>query len=222
MTLYQLPKHIRGIIFDMDSTLYSCEAYQQFQYDAVIERLAGIKHLSFDEMNARIKTYQDEWAKNHGGKKTSLGNVCAAFGISIEESARWRAELYKPEDFLSEDRELQKTLEILARNFSLSVVTNNASVIAGKTLAVLGAECFFSHIIGLDTTGFSKPHAEPFLRAAGEMGIAAEQCVSVGDRYDIDLAVPLSLGMGGILVSGVKDVYELPKVLENIKSPTLS
>jgi ribonucleotide monophosphatase NagD (HAD superfamily) len=34
-------------------------------------------------------------------------------------------------------------------------------------------------------------------------------CVSVGDRYDMDIAIPLSLGMGGILVAGVADVYQL-------------
>ena len=37
--------------------------------------------------------------------------------------------------------------------------------------------------------------------------------LSVGDRYDIDIALPLELGMGGILVDGVEDVYRLPEIL---------
>ena len=40
-----------------------------------------------------------------------------------------------------------------------------------------------------------------------------ETCVSIGDRYDIDLDIPLKLGMGAILVDGVEDVCELPGVL---------
>lgn len=212
MTCYQLPKDIRGIIFDMDSTLYTNEAYQQFQIDVVIERLASIKNLSFDVMNAQIKAFRDDWEKTHG-RKTSLGNACAAFGISIEESSRWKDELYHPEDFLSEDIELRKTMELLIRKFSLSIVTNNSVTVAKKTLAVLGIGSFFNHIIGLDTTGFSKPHEEPFLYAAQTMELPPEQCISVGDRYDIDLAIPLSLGMGGILVKGAEDVYELPLIL---------
>jgi phosphoglycolate phosphatase/putative hydrolase of the HAD superfamily len=214
MTCYQIPKEIRGIIFDMDSTLYTNEAYQQFQIDAVIERLAERKNLSFEVMNAQIETYRSEWEKTHG-RKTSLGNACLAFGISIEESARWREELYHPEDFLSEDIRLQKTIEVLKRAFSLSIVTNNSVVVAKKTLAVLGIDRFFEHIIGLDTTGFSKPHEAPFLRAAQEMKVSVKQCISVGDRYDIDLAVPLSLGMGGILVEGAEDVYKLPVYINN-------
>jgi phosphoglycolate phosphatase/putative hydrolase of the HAD superfamily len=212
MTCYELPKKIRGIIFDMDSTLYTNDAYQQFQIDVIIQRLADIKNLSFDVMNAQIKAYRDDWEKTHGSK-TSLGNACAAFGISIEESARWKDELYHPEDFLLEDVQLQKTIEILKQKFSLSIVTNNSVVVARKTLAVLGIEQFFEHVIGVDTTGFSKPHAEPFLRAAKEMNHLPEECISVGDRYDIDLASPLSLGMGGILVKGAEDVYELPEKL---------
>jgi phosphoglycolate phosphatase/putative hydrolase of the HAD superfamily len=35
----------------------------------------------------------------------------------------------------------------------------------------------------------------------------------VGDRYDIDIALPLELGMGGILVDGVEDVYRLPALI---------
>ncbi len=212
MTFYELPQKISGIIFDMDSTLYTNKAYERFQYDAVIERLAAVKHFSFDEMKAQIEAYRDDWAKTHGGKKTSLGNAFAAFGVSIAESARWREELYRPEDFLSEDVQLRKSLETLGKSYSLAVVTNNSYVVAQRTLAVLGAESIFHHIIGLDTTGYSKPRAEPFLRAAKEMGLPPEECVSVGDRFDIDLAVPLSLGMGGILVNGAEDVYKLPQV----------
>jgi phosphoglycolate phosphatase/putative hydrolase of the HAD superfamily len=212
MKSYQLPAKIRGIIFDMDSTLYTNEAYQQFQIDVIIERLAKIKNLSFDEMKTQIEDYRADWEKTHGGK-TSLGNACAAFGISIAESARWREELYHPEDFLSEDAQLRKTMEQLAPNFSLSIVTNNSVSVARKTLEVLGIASFFHHVIGLDTTGFSKPHEEPFLRAAKEMKLPPENCISVGDRYDIDLAIPLALGMGGILVTGAEDVYELPEIL---------
>jgi phosphoglycolate phosphatase/putative hydrolase of the HAD superfamily len=218
MKCYNLPTNIRGlvrgIIFDMDSTLYNNEAYQQFQNDAIIERLAGIKHLSFDEMKTQIETYRADWEKTHG-RKTSLGNACAAFGIPIEESARWREELYHPEEFLSEDVQLQKTIHILMQRFLLSIVTNNSVVVARKTLAVLGIHQCFNHVIGLDTTGFSKPHEEPFLRAARDMKLLPKACISVGDRYDIDLAVPLSLGMGGILVNGVEDVYELPKIISS-------
>jgi phosphoglycolate phosphatase/putative hydrolase of the HAD superfamily len=49
-------------------------------------------------------------------------------------------------------------------------------------------------------------------KAAELCRLLPRQCVSVGDRYDIDIALPLKLGMGAILVNGVEDVYKLPDV----------
>ena len=62
----------------------------------------------------------------------------------------------------------------------------------------------------------SKPHRLPYETAAKNLSVCVEECLSVGDRYDIDLAVPLEMGMGGILVSGVKDVYTLSSLLKDL------
>jgi phosphoglycolate phosphatase/putative hydrolase of the HAD superfamily len=41
----------------------------------------------------------------------------------------------------------------------------------------------------------------------------------VGDRYDVDIAPALELGMGGILVEGVEEVYSLKGFLNGEASP---
>jgi phosphoglycolate phosphatase/putative hydrolase of the HAD superfamily len=94
------------------------------------------------------------------------------------------------------------------------VITNNSVSIARKTLAALGVADYFPVIIGLDTCGVSKPHTVPFIKATELLGVPSAACVSIGDRYDIDLLLPLELGMGGILVDGVEDVYELPRLIK--------
>ena len=83
-----------------------------------------------------------------------------------------------------------------------------------KTLTALGADPFFSGVIGLDTCGISKPDIKIFDLAAKQASVSVDSCISIGDRYDIDVAVPLEMGMGGILVDSVHDVYKLPDVLE--------
>jgi glycosyltransferase EpsD len=40
-----------------------------------------------------------------------------------------------------------------------------------------------------------------------------EECLSVGDRFDIDLRLALELGMGGILVDGVEGIYTFDTLL---------
>ncbi|WP_318662261.1 HAD hydrolase-like protein [Treponema sp.] len=49
--------------------------------------------------------------------------------------------------------------------------------------------------------------------AAKKTGARLTECLSVGDRYDIDLSLALEMGMGAVLVSGVEDVYELPDLI---------
>uniref|UniRef100_UPI00389030A7 HAD hydrolase-like protein n=1 Tax=Treponema sp. TaxID=166 RepID=UPI00389030A7 len=43
--------------------------------------------------------------------------------------------------------------------------------------------------------------------------VSYSDCVSIGDRYDIDLALAVELGMGGVLVSGAEDVCNLTGIL---------
>jgi len=218
MKVYNLPAKRAAVLFDIDSTLYTNPEYARSQIDLPIKRLACLRGISFEQMNEEINQYRDNWAKTHNGQGISHGNIFKAFGVSIGESVKWREELCQPEQYLSKDTRLRSTLEQLNLEYVLGIVTNNPVSIAERTLRALGVEDLFRtrtlvRIIGLDTCGVSKPHKEPFTRAADLCGAVPETCVSVGDRYDIDIALPLELGMGGILVDGVEDVYKLPEFL---------
>jgi phosphoglycolate phosphatase/putative hydrolase of the HAD superfamily len=214
MTVFALPEQCAAILFDMDSTLYTHGEYARTQIDLPVARLAKLRGMSFNEMSAAIDRYRKSWAAEHGGRQLSLGNAFAAFGVSIAESVQWRRELYQPERYLARDPRLRAALERLSGGHALAVVTNNPVSIARRTLAVLGVDDLFAALIGLDTCGLSKPHETIFRAAAERCGAAVEHCVSVGDRYDIDIALPLEMGMGGILVDGVQDVYTIPAVIE--------
>jgi len=211
MKIFNLPVSFSALLFDMDSTLYTNQNYAQSQIDLPIEKLARRHGKTFAAMNDEISMYRENWAREHNGRNISLANTFTAFGVSIRENVRWREELCLPENFLTEDRKLRSALELLEMHYSLSIVTNNPVSVAEKTLYALGVDDLFPFIIGLDTCGVSKPHEEMFMRAAIQCGAVPEECISVGDRYDIDIALPLELGMGGILVDGVEDVYKLPE-----------
>ena len=215
MKVFALPveKSKLAVFFDMDSTLYTHDEYAQTQIDLPIMRLAQLRGKTYEQMNAEIAEYRKNWACNHNGQAVSLGNIFLSFGVSIEETIRWREELYRPEEYLAEDKQLRSALMRLASRFTLAVVTNNPVSVAVRTLSTLGVHDLLQKISGLDTCCLSKPNKEILLKTAELCGVSLDQCISVGDRYDIDLALPLELGMGGILVDGVEDVYKLPEVL---------
>ncbi len=213
MKIYSLPERLKTIIFDIDGTLYTSSAYVFEQVDAQVRHLAHIRGKDEDVVRKEIFDFRKRWSAEHGGKKISLGNTLMAFGISIEESIRWRETLLFPEKYLRRDERLAQVLDSLSLNYRLICVTNNPVAAARKTLDVLGVSSQLPDIIGLDTCFKSKPAPEMLYLAAQKTGAACEECLSVGDRYDIDLALPLELGMGAVLVSGVEEVYSLLDIL---------
>ena len=214
MTIHRFSPEIRGLLFDMDMTLYTNQEYLQAQIDLIMQRLADKQGMSLEEMRKVFAAQRKARQEAQGGRQISLGNTFESFGVSMEETIRWREELYEPERFLSDDPRLRNALETLSARYSLALVTNNPTLTANRTLKALGVQEFFPVIVGLDTCGVSKPHEAPLRMAAELLGLGIKECASIGDRYDIDVALPLELGMGGILVDGVQDVYDLPGALE--------
>lgn len=213
MTVYGIPETLKTIIFDIDSTLYTNDEYAREQVDIQIRHFADLRKLDHAVAREMVRSYKTEWAKLHGGKQLSLGNVMVDLGVPINESIVWRKELLHPEEFLSYDEQLVQALRELSTDYTLICVTNNPVSTARRTLEALGADTIISEIIGLDTCHVSKPDQKMYELAARRASSPIEQCISVGDRYDIDIAIPLEMGMGGILVKSVEDVYKLKKIL---------
>ena len=214
MKVIKIPQNLKTIIFDIDSTLYTNEEYAFEQVDCQVRRFASERGISDDEARKLVADFREKFARENGGKKISLSNTLLSFGVPIQKSIEWRRELLEPKNFLTRDERLQKTLSALSKKFNLICVTNNPVTPAKKTLVALGVENLISDIIGLDTCNVSKPARKPFLLAAEKCGSQAQECLSVGDRYDLDIVVPLELGMGGVLVDAVENVYSLPDFLQ--------
>lgn len=227
MQTFNLPKNPRVLIFDIDSTLYTCPEYAHEQIDSQIRHWAALKGYSVEGARNMITDFRRKWAADHNGQKISLGNLFTSFGISIETSIEWRKTLFDPADYLHRDENLISVLKELSKKFYMICVTNNPVEPARKTLEVIGISEFFPEIVGLDTCMASKPSKKILDRAveiangysekSGSLAnggkITYSDCISIGDRYDIDLSLPISLGMGGILVSGAEDVCNLCDIL---------
>ena len=201
-----------ALVFDIDGTLYSNAEYMRFQEDVLVEALARERGERIDATRAVIDRMRSE-RQAAGLGKTSLGRLFAELGVGVETSVRWRIELIDPQEWLDPDPRLAAVLAELATRYALAAVTNNPRAVGERGLEALGVRSRFGVVVGLDDTMASKPAAEPFVRAARLLGLPLGRCISVGDRYDVDIAPALAVGMGAILVDGVEDVYELPRTL---------
>ncbi len=214
MKIYSIPKDLKAIIFDIDGTLYTNSFYVYEQVDVQVRHFAKVRGITESQARSMIQDYRRQWSAEHGGKKISLGNAFTAFGVSIETSVAWRNELLEPSRFLQEDAPLKTAIEKLGARYRLICLTNNPVEAARKTLEAVGIDKLLPEIIGLDTFYLSKPNRRLLEEAAKRCGCNAENCLCVGDRYDIDLALGIEMGMGGILVDGAEDVCKMADVLD--------
>ena len=211
MKFFNLPAVIKALAFDMDLTLYTNHDYAKYQIDILVQKLGEMQGLSFDDMKREVEESRVRLSKNR--KALSFSKILNSYGINTEKIASWRNELLEPERFIQKDFRLKETLNKLSETYFLGLVTNNPVLVALKTLKALGVEEYFPIIVGLDTCLTSKPHKKPYKKFLELSSCAVETCVSIGDRYDVDLDIPIKMGMGGILVDDVEDVYKLPGIL---------
>jgi FMN phosphatase YigB (HAD superfamily) len=208
---------VRAVILDIDGTLYDSPPYVEAQTRVQVEAWARERGVPYARAVSDLEEARDAWARAHGGERTSLANALLSLGVPMERSVKWRTELLDPARWLAPDPRLARALSRASEAARICSVTNNPRSVGLKTLEALGIAGSFEFIVGLDDTMKSKPSREPFELALSRLGMPPESCLSVGDRHDVDLAVPLSMGMQGCLVSGPSDVVALLDALSDAR-----
>jgi HAD superfamily hydrolase (TIGR01549 family) len=213
MQVYHIPKQCEVLLFDIDMTLYYNPEYFRSQIENQIRLLSQEWFWSFEKTEEKIEAFRQQWLEEKG-EKLSFGNTLLyGFGVPISRSVELRDQCITPEDYLKSDPRLKKVLKELHKRYRLVALTNNTSRVGLRTLEVLGVSDLFELVIGLDMTGHSKPHPAVYDYVLEKVKAAPGLITSIGDRYQVDLKKPLDLGMGGVLVNGMEDVYKLPQLL---------
>ena len=87
-------------------------------------------------------------------------------------------------------------LDWLRGRYRLAVVSNfDYTPTVRRILTESGILGRFETVVVSDTVGWRKPRPDIFQRALTEMGVAAGECLFVGDRPDIDVAGAKGMGM---------------------------
>ena len=167
------PDHPAAVLWDMDGTLVDTEPYWIATEFAMAEKYGG--------------TWSHEHALNLVGKALldSGAYIRAHMGIDrtpqeivdelldgvvarVEESVPWRPGA----------RELLTDLE--ANGIPCALVTMSWQRFVTPILALLPERTFVTVVTG-DRVEFGKPHPEPYLTAAAELGVRPEDCIAVED-----------------------------------------
>jgi len=188
---------LRGIIFDLDNTLFDFIAMKEKAVEAAAIAMidAGLP-LKTEEVRRRIfGVYQIEGIEFQQVFDTMLRELMGqvdprvlAAGIVAYRRVR--------EAMLVPYPHTRATLVTLIRKgFKIAVVSDAPSIQAYLRLCYLQLTDLFDTVVTFDDTGEAKPSPKPFNLALKRMRLKPEQVMMIGDWIERDLLGARQLGM---------------------------
>ena len=210
-----LPDAIRGIVFDLDGTLYVSPVFAADIQEAAAEYIAGLKGLDPAEARTAIVTTRSGMTEATGCIPT-LSAVCTALGGSAPDLHAFFERRLQPEEHLVRDERVTALLQKLAVRIPLYLFTNNNRVLTTRILEHLGLSGLFRRIYTIDDTWRAKPDESMLDRILAEAGLKPSQALFVGDRYDVDLRLPEQRGCPVYLSQSIEQLLRLEEVLHRL------
>ena len=209
---------IRGIVFDLDGTLYASPDFAATIQVESVAYMAGIKGIPTEEMRMLMANTRARLAEESGSVQT-LSAVCAELGGSVRELHAFFEERLRPEVYLVRDERVIVLLEKLRKRFRLCIYTNNNRVLTTRILGYLGLDNLFEHIFAIDDAWRAKPDELMLEQLFWVTGLTPDQTLFVGDRYDIDLRLPEQIGCPIFLSQNIDQLLRLEGLISG--SPEL-
>ena len=203
---------IRGIVFDLDGTLYVSERFAAEIQATSIAYIARLKGLSQEDARQLIAVTRQKLTEESGMVQT-ISAVCADLGGNIQELHRTFEHTLRPEAYLVQDERVIELLERLAERFQLYIYTNNNRVLTTRIMDYLGLDGLFRGVFTIDATWRGKPNEDMVKVLLTEIGLSPNEALFVGDRYDVDLRVPEQLGCPVYLSQTLEQLLRLEELL---------
>jgi 2-phosphoglycolate phosphatase len=182
-----------AVLFDLDGTLADTAP----DLGAALNRLRAERGLAELPVTA-VRPYASMGAR---------GLLHVGFGLAPEDPGYtelrdafleyYAGELSVRTRLFPEMGELLAALE--ARGLRWGIVTNKVARFTDRIVAALGLSDRVSCVVSGDTTAHTKPHPDPLLHAATQLGLAPAQCCYVGDDLR-DVQAARAAGMRSVAV----------------------
>jgi HAD superfamily hydrolase (TIGR01549 family) len=201
--------YYKGIIFDLDNTLYNYTYCHTIALRTCIEYLCKNTQISdpkifeaqYDRISKQLKNELPGVASSHN-KAIYFKQLLENLGLGLSDQFTnihdlyWRTfyENMKSYDGLYEFIEWNHKNEI-----KIGILTDYETEYQIVKLEKLGLLKFVDHIVTSEEVGIEKPSKQAFLTILNKMKLAPEHVLMIGDNYEKDILGALEIGMKGLL-----------------------
>lgn len=203
---------IKGVVFDLDGTLYVCDRYAAEIQAAAVGYIAALMRISSAEAGLIMAATRLRLTEESGTVQT-ISAVCTELGGNLPDLHRFFGHNLQPENYLVPDERVIRLLERLAEKFILAIYTNNNRALTARIIDGLGLDGLVAHIFTIDDTWRGKPDEEMIHRVLAALKLSPEEALFVGDRYDVDLRVPEQLGCPVYLSQHLEQLLRLEELI---------
>lgn len=191
---------IRALCFDVDGTIADTDDHLVARLAAVIDAVPLVSGRRAERtarqvvMAAETPVHAayaklDEWGLDV--PLTRLRERLQAIKARNRDPARTR----NPDAIDEVPHEMvagvQEMIGKLAGRYPMCTISTGGAARVDRFLRHYGVREHFAAVVGAQTTARMKPHPEPLLYAAAQMGVRADECLMVGDTT-IDIRTGLS------------------------------
>lgn len=188
---------MRGLIFDLDDTLYPYSQFVAGGFAAVATHVEARFGVPAADAQQTL-----ECARQTGAHGREMQALCSAYGLPLALVP----ELVKVFRSHPPTLTLHKGAETMLRRvradgWRTAILTNGLPCVQAAKVSALRLGTLVDHVVFAEEHApGGKPAAAPFLEALRRLGLPSCRCVFVGDDTFCDIAGARSVGMATILV----------------------
>jgi putative hydrolase of the HAD superfamily len=199
---------VTTLIFDLDGTLYANSDLGKAINLSACEYLAEAKGMKVAEAENLIKKTKRQLSAA-SGFDTTLSRACMELGVDIRDLHRRFAAEIDPFHYLRVDGRVVELLKMLGERYALYIYTNNNRSLSERVMAAIGVAGMFRKVFTIEDSWRPKPDRQTLEGILTGIGVCPEECLFVGDRYDVDLRLPAAMGCAVFLATTPEELLNL-------------